>query len=203
MSDTPMGKRELRTLANRNRILSAANRLFNEKGYNETTMADIAKEANLTNGTIYHLYNSKQDILLAIYYHYFKPDIGLNLDVEKKLNAPINSITEFLLEYEKLWMKAGWAVALNIYTANPKNSADSLSNIYNGNIEAKYELLSFMENADRKGLLKDSFTPLLATNSIFIFGRGMLFQWALSSGSYDLVEMSLSYWPNFLSSIFK
>ena len=52
-------------------------------------MADIAKEAVLTNGTIYHLYNSKQDILLAIYNHYFKPDIGLNLDLEKKLNDPL------------------------------------------------------------------------------------------------------------------
>ena len=198
MQNAPVGKRELKTQENRNKILFAANKLFNEKGYNETTMADIAKEAVLTNGTIYHLYNSKQDILLAIYNHYFKPDIGLNLDLEKKLNDPINSITEFLLEYERLWMKAGWAVALNIYTFNPKESSIGLSNIHNGKIEAKYELLSFMNAVDKRGLLKDNYTPLQATDSIFIFGRGMLFQWALSSGSYDLVETSLTYWPNFL-----
>ena len=58
MQNAPVGKRELKTQENRNKILFAANKLFNEKGYNETTMADIAKEAVLTNGTIYHLYNS-------------------------------------------------------------------------------------------------------------------------------------------------
>lgn len=50
-----------------NLILDVSQRLFIEKGYDNTTIQDIIDElGGLTKGAIYHHFNSKQDILDAV-----------------------------------------------------------------------------------------------------------------------------------------
>ena len=60
--------RRLRRLAHRRKeILDAAARLFAEKGYRETTMADIAEAVAVAETTLYHYYGSKREVLLAVF----------------------------------------------------------------------------------------------------------------------------------------
>jgi AcrR family transcriptional regulator len=48
----------------------AAARLFNEKGFMETSMNDISDAARLSKGGIYHYFSSKNDILYSILMNY-------------------------------------------------------------------------------------------------------------------------------------
>ena len=48
------------------RILEMAMRLFIEKGYEQTTLQDIADAIGMTRGAIYHHFKSKEDILEAV-----------------------------------------------------------------------------------------------------------------------------------------
>jgi TetR/AcrR family transcriptional regulator, transcriptional repressor for nem operon len=50
----------------RERILFAAMRLFAEKGYLSTSVADILKEAGAHSGSLYHFFPTKQDVLVAV-----------------------------------------------------------------------------------------------------------------------------------------
>lgn len=50
----------------RERILFAALKLFSEKGYLSTSVADILREAGANSGSLYHFYPTKQDVLLAV-----------------------------------------------------------------------------------------------------------------------------------------
>src|ERR1700678_2339384 len=50
----------------RERILLAAMRLFAEKGYLSTSVADILKEAGAHSGSLYHFFPTKQDVLVAV-----------------------------------------------------------------------------------------------------------------------------------------
>jgi len=52
--------------ATRDRILFAAMRLFAEKGYGSTSVADILGAAEVRSGSLYHFFPGKQDILLAV-----------------------------------------------------------------------------------------------------------------------------------------
>ncbi|HML24098.1 MAG TPA: TetR/AcrR family transcriptional regulator [Aggregatilinea sp.] len=54
-------------------ILYAAAIIFHRKGYQGATMADIAAEVNLTAGSLYHYFPSKEDLLMAVL------DAGLSL----------------------------------------------------------------------------------------------------------------------------
>ena len=44
-------------------VLTAAVRLFNERGYDATSMDDLARRLNITKSSIYHHVRSKQDLL--------------------------------------------------------------------------------------------------------------------------------------------
>src|SRR5690349_224531 len=47
-------------------ILDAAARLFAARGYEQTSMDDIADELGATKGRVYHYYRSKADLLIGI-----------------------------------------------------------------------------------------------------------------------------------------
>jgi AcrR family transcriptional regulator len=55
--------------ATRDNILAIALALFREKGFDETTMREVALRAGLSLGAAYHYYPSKEAIVLAYYAH--------------------------------------------------------------------------------------------------------------------------------------
>ncbi|MHB8895345.1 MAG: TetR family transcriptional regulator, partial [Candidatus Geothermincolia bacterium] len=64
VSGTAGGSR--RALDRRKHIMSVAARVFAEKGYYATTIADLAQAAGIAKGTIYWYFNNKRAIMLAI-----------------------------------------------------------------------------------------------------------------------------------------
>ncbi len=59
-------RRSIEKEQRRNDIINAAENVFFTKGLNKTTMEQIAKEAELSKGTLYLYFNSKFDLVLAI-----------------------------------------------------------------------------------------------------------------------------------------
>ncbi len=73
-------------------ILKIAKQMFLEKGYNNTSIRDIAKKGNLSLGRIYVYFKKKEDILIAI--------VQPLLDMGNKLIYPVGMSKE--LEDEKI-----------------------------------------------------------------------------------------------------
>lgn len=48
---------------NKDYILDIAEKIFAEKGFKESTLADIAKKAKISKGTLYYYYAAKKDII--------------------------------------------------------------------------------------------------------------------------------------------
>jgi TetR/AcrR family fatty acid metabolism transcriptional regulator len=51
----------------RNQILEAAVRVFATKGYHTSRVGDIAKEAGVAHGLLYHYFSSKEEVLQTIF----------------------------------------------------------------------------------------------------------------------------------------
>jgi AcrR family transcriptional regulator len=51
--------------ARRNEILDAAFACFRRRGFHQTTMQDIYREAGLSPGAVYHYFRSKEEIIAA------------------------------------------------------------------------------------------------------------------------------------------
>lgn len=58
-----MTRKEAVAALHRARILTAAEKLFSEKGYAQTTIDDISKASEYSRRTLYAYYESKEDIL--------------------------------------------------------------------------------------------------------------------------------------------
>ncbi len=60
------GRRQRRIARRRDEILTAAARVFAEKGYANATIKEIAYEADVADGTIYNYFEGKRDLLFEI-----------------------------------------------------------------------------------------------------------------------------------------
>jgi AcrR family transcriptional regulator len=61
-----MGRREEKRNMTRQQILSAAAELFAVRGYENTTLEDVTEKANVSKGTLYYNFESKEDLVVAM-----------------------------------------------------------------------------------------------------------------------------------------
>jgi AcrR family transcriptional regulator len=67
-SDGPLARSTPKAEETRRRILAAALDLFQERGFAETTMREIARKADVANGAAYYYFPSKEAIVMAFYW---------------------------------------------------------------------------------------------------------------------------------------
>jgi len=60
----------LAAVPTRERLVAVAMRLFWEKGYQSTSVADILRESGTNSGSLYHFFETKQDLLLGVLEQY-------------------------------------------------------------------------------------------------------------------------------------
>lgn len=85
----------------RNRILDAALRLFRERGFEQTTMRDVAAEAGVATGAAYYYYRSKEDLVMAFYLRTdeeARDDFANAVSSSKELKKRIRGIIETKFE---------------------------------------------------------------------------------------------------------
>ncbi len=75
-------RRELRKTARREAILAAARKVFARRGFDGTTIADLAREAGVAAGTVYLYYASKTDLFAALNARLFEVIIGAMRETE-------------------------------------------------------------------------------------------------------------------------
>lgn len=87
----------------RERILFAALKLFSEKGYLSTSVADILKEAGANSGSLYHFFPTKQDLLLEVLDTYHRGiDSMLLQPAWAGIHDPLERVFALLARYRHL-----------------------------------------------------------------------------------------------------
>ena len=88
-------------LSRKEKIIEAAKRLFRHYGFAKTTTEDISKEAEISKGSIYLEFSSKQDIMLSIVEKFLDEQIQRIEKVHKKEDAQnyINIFQKSLVNY--------------------------------------------------------------------------------------------------------
>jgi AcrR family transcriptional regulator len=95
--------------ATRATLLEVALRLFREKGFDQTTMREIAVRAGLSLGAAYHYFPSKEAIILAYYAHVQRQHIHLaqqalatTTELRDRLAAVMHTKLDVLAEDRKI-----------------------------------------------------------------------------------------------------
>ncbi len=110
-----------------NRVINCASSLFIVPGFSETKMQNIAKEANLAVGTLYSMFESKDDLLNAVFAATLNPDFVNSI---KNLPLKINPENQLLIETKA------------VYRAETENMAQILSQT--GNDSGFEEMIKYL-----------------------------------------------------------
>ena len=88
-------------------ILKAALKLFVEYGFHATPTSKIAKEAGVANGTLFHYYKTKDDLILALFTQsktqlnaYIYKDVALSSDKESIFKSIYTNTIEWALNHK-------------------------------------------------------------------------------------------------------
>jgi AcrR family transcriptional regulator len=109
------------------RLVFAAMRLFAEKGYGSTSVADILREAGANSGSLYHAFPTKQDLLLEVLRRY-RDGIGpmLLAPAWQGTDDPIERIFALLAAYRVMLLRTECAygcpigsLALELHEPDP------------------------------------------------------------------------------------
>jgi len=88
--------------ARREELLRAALRLFAERGFDGTTIADIATATGTAHGLVYHYFASKHDLLLTVLERFsFLPELRRLLDVSPE-RPTVEVLTEISVRFSAL-----------------------------------------------------------------------------------------------------
>jgi TetR/AcrR family transcriptional repressor of nem operon len=87
----------------RERLIAAALRLFGEKGYLSTSVADVQRESDCHSGSFYHFFPTKQDLLLAVLDRYRTGIVSMLIEPAwADVHDPIERIFALLARYRML-----------------------------------------------------------------------------------------------------
>lgn len=98
-----MSLREQKKKKNKNAILQSAISLFNENGYNGTSIEQIAKAAGVGKGTVYSYFQTKKDIIKG-FCEYELEQIHNELVSKSNQDAPIleQMLTIYMTEFRQV-----------------------------------------------------------------------------------------------------
>jgi|GEM_PF-535438 AcrR family transcriptional regulator len=91
-------RRDKKRVERQHQILDAASSLFKVRGYEETSIDDIAREADIARGTVFYNFESKEDIVFALRFRSVDEAKARALDLLSGGTPALECIESFLVE---------------------------------------------------------------------------------------------------------
>jgi TetR/AcrR family transcriptional repressor of nem operon len=123
----------------RDKIVQAAMELFWLKGYNSTSIADLLSRTQLNSGSLYHVFPSKQDVLIGVLEAYrdgidemlLEPAWGAVEDPVEKIFALLNTYRTMIVESDCTYGCPIGSLALELHEPDPQVRALLAENFEN------------------------------------------------------------------------
>jgi AcrR family transcriptional regulator len=94
-----LGTRERRKRGTREKLLRAATDRFEEHGYDDVTVADIAADADVSVKTLFQHFRAKEDLLLAGLAE-IHDDMIAAVRTRDRESTPLQAVTDWLVDWE-------------------------------------------------------------------------------------------------------
>jgi len=95
----PQSLRAEQVEATRRAILAAARRLFGADGYSATSIDDIAREARVTKGAVYHHFESKPELFRSVYAEVEADAQARTAQAARPRSSPIDQLVQGMHAY--------------------------------------------------------------------------------------------------------
>ena len=177
----------------RSRIVETSWKLFHDKGFGETTINDIIREAGISKGTFYYYFRSKDNMLdtLSDIFDAEYKRLSAELDDEMNsfdklvmINYKVHSFINDNIDYRLL----GYLYSTQIIK-------DHSSSLLDRNRFYFRLLEEIIEDGMKKGELTNELTVSEAVKYYSLEERALVTDWCMNNGSYHLGEYSRKMFP--------
>ncbi len=218
-----MQKRDLRAARARQRIgenkkfiLKAAEKIFSRSGYIQTTMDEIAREAQFSKATLYRYYRSKDEIFTAVIRASFQEALGGFQTIQQLEIGPaakIHELIQYTLSYTKkkekfarlfLMERSAMKKALNMDIHDhvlPGNDKKSLPDEFQQIITSFHHSLCAII---KEGVDSGEFRPVDPAEACYVLGallRGFHFRGFMLDKDYSVDQSTALLYSFFMDGI--
>jgi len=177
-----MTNRQIKALDTKEKIYNSAMIKFTEKGLERTSIQEICKDAEVSIGSFYNHFNSKEDII----YEIFKK-ADMNFEQFKERDIEKKDVRNLILEYMDYYVsfvqtndirftKVLYNTSNQYFVQENRPMQEVLKSILR---ERELKINKYyVENTD------------VLVDILFMTSRGVIFHWCLKEGSFDLNEMN-------------
>ena len=176
---------EARTNAKQDRILQAAIDVFAEHGYFNARVSDIARKADVADGTIYLYFKSKEQILMAALENAFDRFLHMANRELADIQDPREKLKRLAeLHLSSLSSNRGLAM---VFQTELRQSAKFLSEFSHKHLSSYFDLIrSIVRDGQQSGVFRKSVSDKIAANCFFGALDAMVTSWLLSERDYPL-----------------
>jgi len=171
----------------KDRIINSAKQLFAENGFLKTTVADICRQAGLSEAALYEYFKGKEDLLLAI------PDLWVSqllVDLEDQMfgiRGAFNKLRKYIW-----WMyrriEDSPLEAKVVYLHLKTNASFMETPVYT-NVKKLYQyLIDIFDEGRRSGEMRQDLDPIGARTIVVGTMDHTVTRWLLKNMSYSLFE---------------
>lgn len=190
---TELSKQQLKSKETKEKIFQAAKRILQKNGYESLSIKNICEEAGVSNGSFYHHFKTKDDLLSYYIENQPSMDSGL-LEIPKNTDETKEAIVGVYLNYVQYCRELGVDFISGYYT--PRNQA------LNPTIrtERPYPIVTvqnYLEKAvDAKAIqLNLSIEEIVTDIRMLVIGNA--FEWAMTNGNTNFegnIRRSISHY---------
>lgn len=176
-----LSKQQQKSLETKIRIFSAAKQILKKNGYEALSIKNICEEAGVSNGSFYHHFKTKDDLLS--YYIEEQPNINPDLlELPSSAEEAKKTIIFVYLNYVKYCKELGVEFMANYYT--PKNqSLNPLSRT-----ERSYPIVTvtnYLQKCIDADIIRLKHPLEEISTDIRMLVIGNVFEWCLKNGDAD------------------
>ena len=188
-----LSKQQLKSKETKEKIFQAAKSILQRSGYESLSIKNICEEAGVSNGSFYHHFKTKDDLLS--YYIENQPTVDPELlDIPKDKEAAKEAIVGVYLNYVAYCKELGVDFVAGYYT--PRNQA------LNPTIrtERPYPIVTvqkYLEKALDANAIQLKLPVEDVVTDIRMLVIGNAFEWAMTKGSADFegnIRRSISHY---------
>lgn len=183
-SHTELSKQQLKSKETKERIFQAAKLIIQKSGYENLSIKNICEQAGVSNGSFYHHFKTKDDLLS--YYIENQPSVHPDLfELPDSPEAIKETIIQVYINYASYCQELGVDFIAGYY--NPRNQALNPSI----RTERPYPIVTvqnYLEKIEQSGAftMKLSISEILTDIRMIVIGNA--FEWALHHGNADFEQ---------------
>ena len=168
------------------KIIDAATKIFAKKGFHQARISEIAREAQIADGTIYIYFENKDDILISLFEEQMNAVLDNMVEKISEQNNPIKKLEKFALTHLQL-IEQNKNLA-EIIQVEIRQSSKFMKEYKNEKFTQYLDLIGeIIQEGQEKGVFKKEVIPGVAKRAFFGALDEMSRFWVLSSRKrYDI-----------------